>query len=141
MAARRNFAACLDVLPAAAEARHPAAPWRHELFRGVLTRLNDPDHEIPTWLAEGAPMGLASPIRPGGHFPVLSEPAAVPAESLEPLHGSDINHASLHARFDGDPEAAGWALVQKAVEDGYGEVFDDSVAAETTLGVLSTRHP
>ena len=86
-------------------------------------------------------MGLATPNRPGGHFPVLAEHAEIPHEDLEPLSATDVNHASLHARFEGDPEAAGWALVRKAVEDGYGELFDDSMAAETALGVPSTRHP
>ena len=79
-------------------------------------------------------MGLAARIHPGGHFPVMTEPAEIPPELLEPIHRPDVNHASLHAQFEGDAEAAGWALVRKAVEEGYGELFDDSVAAETALG-------
>ena len=86
-------------------------------------------------------MGLAASITPGGHFPVLSEPAGLRHENLTPLEAADVNHASLHARFDGENEAAGWALVRRAVEDGYGEIFSDSVAAETALGVPSTRPP
>ena len=78
--ARREFGRCLDVMPGDAEAHHPAAPWRHMLFGALAARLNDPDQEVPTWLADGAPMGLAAPIRRGGHFPVLTEAAELPAD-------------------------------------------------------------
>ena len=131
---RRHFATCLGITPACAELHHPAAPWRYELFRALAELWGDSDQEVPRWLKEGAPMGLAATIQPGGHFPRLTEPAALQPDALEPLCAVDVNHPSLHTRFDGDPEAAGWALVRKAVEDGYGEVFSDSIAAETALG-------
>ena len=133
-ALRRVVAFSLNVSAQDAETRHPAAPWRYELFRAVAGLLADSDQSVPNWLQHGAPMGLAVPIAAGGHFPLLAEPAGVHYDDLSPLVAHDVNHPSLHSRFEGDEEAAGWALVRKAVEDGYGELFSDSVAAETALG-------
>ena len=104
------------------------------MFKAVLEQWSDSDAALPEWLAAGAPMGLAVPISIGGHFP---QRAAVPerrAADLEPLVGSDVNHASMRQTFGDDAVAAGVGLVQKAVDDGFGELFVDRAAAEAALG-------
>ena len=78
-------------------------------------------------------MGLEMAIRPGGHFPALSGETDLTTDALEPLDGTDVNHESFRGHYAGEPEAAGLALVRQAVEAGFGELFTDSVAAETAL--------
>ena len=64
--------------------------------------------------------------------------AAAQPDDLEPVTGTDPNHPSFRNHFGEDAEAAGLALVRGAVEAGFGELFADSIAAETALGVRST---
>ena len=132
-AVRRDVAGGLGILPAEAERSHPAAPWKHELFRALGALVRDPDEEVAEWLTHGAPMGLEVPIRGGGHLPTLSGDAEITPGMLEPLDGEDVNHESFRGLFEGDSEAAGLALVRQAVEAGFGELFADSSAAEAAL--------
>ena len=132
--ARATIASALGLDPTSAELHHPAAPWRHQLVKAVLTLMNDADLEVARWLQFGAPMGLTSFIEPGGHFPLqTAKPTRHPA-SLQPLHKVDINHGSFGTQHPGEPEPAGLALVRRSVNDGFGEIFASRATAEEVLG-------
>ena len=132
--ARATIATALGLDPTSAELHHPAAPWRHQLVKAVLTLMNDADLEVARWLQFGAPMGLTSFIEPGGHFPLqTAKPTRHPA-SLQPLHKVDINHGSFGTQHPGEPEPAGLALVRRSVNDGFGEIFASRATAEEVLG-------
>ena len=79
-------------------------------------------------------MGLAMPIGLGGHC--LTQPAVpeMPPDELEPLTGEDVNHGSLRRHFADEAVAAGVVLVQRSVEDGFGELFTNRATAEAALG-------
>lgn len=132
--ARQDFAAALGVSAAGAAATHPASPWRYQLFGALAARLGDTDAAVPRWLEEGAPMGLAVPIDIGGHFPLQTGVPPKTLQELEPMVDSDINHGSFGKRHGDEPEAAGLALVRKALNDGFGELYETRAAAEHSLG-------
>ena len=132
---RRKFSCWLPgVLPADADMRHPASPWRWALFDALATLTEDPDQEVAQWLRDGAPMGLSVAITPGGHFPRLTTPPESTLDELSPLSGGDLNHPSFRAEFPGDSEAAGLSLVRESVAAGFAEVFRDRAAAADALG-------
>ena len=138
-ATRGRFARALGVDAETAEQSHAAAPWKHMLFRAVLEQWSDPDAALPEWLAAGAPMGLTKAIALGGHLPQQTVLPALRVTELEPMWDEDINHPSLRKTFGDDSGAAGVALVQKSVDDGFGEIFADRAAAEAALGGRSSR--
>ena len=66
--ARQNVCHALGIEIADGELHHAASPLRYELFSALAEATEDPDRAPPTWLRDGAPLGILTPIQPGGHF-------------------------------------------------------------------------
>ena len=45
---------------------HPASPWRWRIVEAIQSRAQDPDTSIVSWLRDGAPVGIAREVVPGG---------------------------------------------------------------------------
>ena len=69
-----------------------------------------------------------------GHFPLNGDCSTLAPHDLEPLTDSDVNHGSFSTVHGDDQEAAGLALVRRAVDAGFGELYADRATAEQTLG-------
>ena len=61
----------------------------------------DPDLEVPRWLEEGTPVGIARPIKPSGLLPLIKEFATTTAEKLQSQAQWDFNHPSFDGVEDG----------------------------------------
>ena len=113
--------------------RHPASPWRCGMFVALARLSHDSDVEVPQWLQGGAPMGIAVPILPGGHFPCKDLGRELEPQELEPLGAASLNHPSFSCLQDEDG-VTGTALIEACVDAGFGELFSDRKSAAQALG-------
>ena len=97
-----------------------------------MSRAEDPDLVVTSWLAGGAPCGISMPIPAGGLFslrPVLPE---LTVAELEQKGVFDHNHPSFDkSDEDGVP---GIRLIEEHIEAGFGRLFTSRVEAEAWLG-------
>ena len=132
-ALRSAVVVALQLEPAATEPTNAGSPLRGAIVQAVGSRCGDPDVFLGQWLREGAPMGIEQPIPPGGLFPPAERPAATTPEAFAASYEQLPNHLS----FGRDVAAAhGPAadLVTKAVDAGFGRLFEYTSAAERQLG-------
>ena len=100
----------LDTLGAVPGPKVTSAPytlWDAELVRAISLTGHDPDRDFPTWLAEGAPAGIAHAVTDGGIFP--------PAEKWETTGNIDelalgIIPGANYESVELDPVSAGAEL-------------------------------
>jgi hypothetical protein len=136
--ARASVAQSLGLSRQDAEVCHPASPWKARLVGKVQDLANDPDMALRTWLEHGAPMGLSSPIQPGGLFPPQSGEAEMTLEDLADAQAVKRNHPLFSERH-GQLRSPGLDLLAEQVNEGFGLLFSDKSAAETFLG--GQAHP
>ena len=112
-----------------------------DLWRKILTAARDPDAAVlPSWMANGFPLGIEEKITNTGIFPATdADSAAVEASRLEgqllvDTDGSAVNYRSFE-------EAGGNAqdLLDQMVAAGRSEVFDawDQVVEAVGAGRLT----
>jgi len=90
------------------------SPWRHRLVEAVQKASGDLDVILPTWLRDGAPMGLRRDVDAGnGIFPALvSERTLDPDDVLGlPSRGDAV------AGVDAPPQAHRRAVTQPRGQD------------------------
>ena len=81
----------------------------------VVYESRDPDVEMCRWLMDGAPMGLAADIIPGGLFPTVEPSPAISVATLDRLPMRERNHPSFYeCHGQGHPPAAG--LLQEHID-------------------------
>ena len=129
---RKAVAAELGLSRRQADKHHEASPWRYNLVREVLTRAEDPDHFIASWLKDGFPVGIRLPITPSGLLPPRSEERSLSAEALEDLATWDKNHASFNTQEDSRLPAHD--LLRELVNAGHALLFENLPEAEDWLG-------
>ena len=132
-AAREAVAVALNLTFDEAEAHHQASPWRHNIVEQVVARSGDPDSQLVHWLREGAPVGLARSIEPGGLFPPVEPEEVLALEDLEQLEKVRGNHPSFMEAF-GEAAPPGVGIIQGYIDSGFGELYVDQSAAEAALG-------
>ena len=137
--ARKLVAESFGLTPAQAEWHHAASPWRPELISAVLSAAGDPDVEVPTWLSEGAPVGVNVAIRPGGHLPRIHESPELASEDLIGADTYTHNHASFDA--ESDDERPAHQLLSELVSSGHALVFHSAAHAEAWLGKTPVPSP
>ena len=136
--ARRCVEILYNVAPGRFDEHHSASPWRFALVAEIQKATGDRDEALPRWLEHGAPMGLSQKIDPGGHFPTVSEVAALSVNELDDMSPCMKNHPSYEAlRDDARPPAV--KLLEDQVEAGFAYLFADIEEAKATLG--SPVHP
>ena len=112
---------------------HPASTWRFNLVRHLVDQTDDPDKEIASWLESGAPMGLASEIKPGGHFPAQDPHTEITLDDLAALDRCNKNHPSFD-ELHGEEVSPAVALVEEHLNNGFARLFTDQAAAEAWIG-------
>ena len=119
--------------PGQAQLRHAACPWRHEIVRQIQRSSGDPDMPLAVWLRDGCPMGITTPIEPGGLFPGCLTEASVSIDDIAEADTCSSNHASF---FDshGEYQPPGISALEEYLDAGFGELFRDRQHAEVHLG-------
>ena len=112
---------------------HEASTWRFNVVKRVVELTGDTDTEIATWLEKGAPMGLASEIKPGGHFPKQDADTEITLEELAVLDKCEQNHGSFN-ELHGEDVSPAVRLVEEHLNNGFARLFEDQAAAEAWLG-------
>ena len=135
---RSQVADLLGLTRGAGQANHEAAPWKYEIIEEVGRRAEDPDVHLATWLKDGAPMGLAEPIAPGGLFPEQKEAPDIEMEELAASTRWDRNHPSFSEDF-GRERPPGLDLLEEYLEEGFAELYENVEVAEQALG--AKLHP
>ena len=135
---RTQVAEVLGLPRGAGHANHVAAPWKYELIEEVGRQAGDPDVHLASWLKDGAPMGLAEPIAPGGLFPEQAESPDIGMEELAAAERWDRNHPSFSEKFGRD-RPPGMDLLEEYLEEGFAELYEDIEMAERALG--TKLHP
>jgi hypothetical protein len=136
---RRFLERELDLPVGVASLKHDASPWRHGLLACSMVMAEDQDVEAWRWLAQGAPMGLACDVHPGGHFPPARESSFMPLTALDALKSESKNHDSFHGIFDENERPPAWDLLESQVHSGFALLFRDRAHAEEVLG--GRTHP
>ena len=119
----------------AAEAHHSASKWRYEVARVVQDLMADSDAEVWRWLRDGAPMGIACPIQPGGWFPAALQPSELEVDELHAECRWRENHPSFDEVPEGFDEPPGHKLVADYVARGFGHLFASQEEASRYFGV------
>ena len=114
------------------EDHHEASPWRWKLVQAVQSRAADPDQEIVSWLRDGAPVGIAREVVPGGLLPAIEEEATATEEDISTRQAYDSNHRSFDQVYDGKQPAL--EELKKLLDMGFAELFVDAAAAESKFG-------
>ena len=130
--ARRRVGRALNLPAEQVDAHGPDCKWRYHLVAAIQKMSEDPDEELPTWLRDGAPMGLRRPLRAGGGIfpPKVSAKTLDPDEVLRrPPMG---NHPSFKDR-QGCSEPPGHTVVQTHVDSGFALIFRTRADAEVYL--------
>ena len=138
---RAAVAVHLGLHPEEAESRHPASPLQSEIFAAIGTAVADPDQSVPRWLREGAPMGILRPIHPGGLFPLVDEQSSLAPDEFADVFVDRPNHRSFAHGGEDEASSPAAALVAKAVDSGFGMLFQDVPAAEHYLGTRILPSP
>ena len=135
---RLEVAEVLGVASDQADWHHQASPWRPFLVKGVQVEADDPDKALGDWLVEGAPMGIAKSIEPGGLFPQVAPEADLSLEELDCLERYTSNHPSFSERH-GEDKAPGMKVVEGYLAAGHGELFQN--AQEAAKAFNKEVHP
>ena len=112
---------------------HAASTWRFNLVRRIVELTGDPDKEIAEWLEQGAPMGLALKIKPGGHFPSQDPDAEISLDELAALDKCNRNHPSFD-ELHGEDVSPAVTLVTEHLDSGFARLFKDQADAEDWVG-------
>ena len=110
-----------------------ASPWRYGLVQAIQEATKDCDRILPTWLREGAPMGLTKEIQPGGHFPEAVAESSLSVAVLDKIPPRTENHPSWNEHYEHD-EPPSYDLLREQVEAGFAILFESREAAEELLG-------
>ena len=63
---RQSVARALRIPEQRVEDHHPASPWRWRIVEAIQQQAQGPDCHIVSWLRDGAPVGIAQAVVPGG---------------------------------------------------------------------------
>ena len=110
-----------------------ASTWRYGLVQAIQSAAKDVDKILPTWLRDGAPMGLARDIAAGGHFPEVEPDAGIKVSALDKIPARTENHPSWDELYD-QTEPPAYDLLREQVNAGFALLFETKDAAEEFLG-------
>ena len=110
-----------------------ASTWRYNLVQAFQAATHDSDVSLPTWLREGAPMGLCKSITCGGHFPTVEPDASMTVKVLDKIPARTENHPSWQERYEQE-EPPAYDLLREQVDAGFALLFESQAEAESLLG-------
>ena len=132
-AIRAKVGAALGISRGECERQHKASEWRFVLIQKLLALSGDRDTFIGDWVQSGSPMGISSPIPPGGWFPTQAHGSDLSLDELSSSAHFRGNHPSFN-ELHGEEEAPAVGLVQKHIDAGFGMLFESKEDAERYLG-------
>ena len=136
---RQRIGRKIGLAPVDVDRHHEASPWRFRLVSRIMQLADDPDLEVPRWLEEGTPVGIARPIMPSGLLPLIEEFATTTAEKLQSQAQWHFNHPSFDGVEAGERPAH--LLLSDLVDQGFALVFGSASDAEAWLGCPPVPSP
>ena len=116
--ARRKVGKAIGLSHKECRLSHKASGWKFAFIQKLLKLSGARDTVIGDWLESGAPMGISSPIPPGGWFPTQAHGADLTPDELDAASHYHGNHPSFNA-LHGEDEAPAVKLVQEHVDAGF----------------------
>ena len=131
LSVRRKVGNLLGLGPKEVDQHHESSSWRWRIVEKVQQQCGDPDGEIAKWLREGAPVGIACPVVPGGLLPAITEEKEKDEDEVLAGCAYDSNHDSFDMLHDGRKPAL--EELAGLVDKGFAELCVDQRAAEEKL--------
>ena len=85
----------------------PYTIWQPELMARFARAAHDPDRDLVGWLVDGAPAGVALPVRDGGVFPKVA-PQDVPEDLFDETVRS-TEPGSNYSSVEEEPSWSAWS--------------------------------